>query len=39
MTSKSKFLSFMNEMNPSKRNETKSEIFPQDILKLDIILH
>ena len=37
--SKSKFLSFMTKVNPNNGNETKSEIFPWDIFKSDIIFH
>ena len=36
---KSKFLSFMNEVNPNDGNETKSDIFSCDIFKRDIIFH
>ena len=36
--SKSKFLSFMNKVNPNNGNETKSDIFSCDIFKSDIIL-
>ena len=35
--SKSKFLSFMTKVNPNNGNETKSDIFPRDIFKSDII--
>ena len=33
----SKFLSFMTKVNRNKGNETKSDIFPCDIFKSDII--
>ena len=32
--SKSKFLSFITEVNPNNGNETKSDVFPWDIFKL-----
>ena len=35
--SKSGFISFMTKVNPNNRNETKSDIFPRDVLKSDII--
>ena len=33
----SKFLTFMNKVNPNNENETKSDIFPWDIFKYDSI--
>ena len=36
---KSKYLSYMTKVNPNNGNETKSDIFKWDILKLDIIFH
>ena len=38
MTLKLKFLNFMTQVNPNNGNETKSDIFPWDIFKSDIIL-
>ena len=37
--SKSKFLSFMTNVNPNNGNEIKSDIFPWDIFKSDVIFH
>ena len=33
----SKLLSFMSKVNPNHGNETKSDIFPRDIFKSDVI--
>ena len=35
--SKLTFLNFMTKMNPNNGNETKSDIFPRDIFKSDIV--
>ena len=37
--SKSKFLSFMTNVNRNNGNEIKSDIFPWDIFKSDVIFH
>ena len=37
--SNSKFLSYMTKVHPNSGNETKSNIFPWDVLKSDIIFH
>ena len=34
---KSKFLSFLTKMNPNNGNEIKSDVFPRDIFKSNII--
>ena len=39
MVSKLKLLNSMTKVNPYNGNETKSDIFPWDILKTDIIFH
>ena len=37
--SKSRVLSFMTKVNRNNGNETKSDIFPWDIFKSDVIFH
>ena len=37
--SKSKFLHFMTKVNPNNGIETKSDIFPRNIFKSDIIFY
>ena len=39
MTFKIKFLRFMTKVKPSNGNKTKSDIFPWNIFKFDIIFH
>ena len=39
LLSKLEFLSFMTEMKPNNRTETKSDIFSLNIFKSDIIFH
>ena len=39
MTFSVEILSFMTKVNQTNGNETKSDIFPWDILKYDIIFH
>lgn len=36
MTFKSKFLSFVNKVNPNNGNDTKPDVFKQDIFKSDM---
>ena len=37
--SKSQFVNFMTKLNPNHGNETKSDIFPWDIFKSNVIYH
>ena len=37
--SKSKLLSFITKMNPNNKNATKSDDYPWDIFKSDVIFH